>query len=116
VVQRTGLAIDHAIGQLLGDIGDRLELVRPVEALARLERRLAVLDPELQAIAVELDLVHPARFGRRAVDQLGELRLDEAGIAAPSSAWPCCRAPWPCAAALLVALPDRARAALLRRS
>ena len=84
------LAVDDAVRQLLGRLGDRLELLRPVEALAGLQRRLAVLDAQLQAIAVELDLVRPAGAARRTLDQLGELRLDEvrhrADLLRP---WPC---------------------------
>ena len=42
-------------------------------------RRLAALDAQLQAVAVELDLVAPARARRRPVHRAGELRRDEAG-------------------------------------
>ena len=107
-IERHRLAVDHAIGQLLGLFGGRLELLRPVQALARAQARLAVLDPQLQAIAVELDLVRPARLRRRALNQLAELRLDESRYLADlarlglSFGEGCL-----VAAALLGALPDR---------
>ena len=53
-------------GRLLGLLGDGGELLRPVQPLARAQRRLAVLDAQLQAIAVELDLVRPAGVRRAA--------------------------------------------------
>jgi len=115
LVQRAGFAVYHAVRQLPGDVRDRLELCRPVETLARLECRLAAGDAQLQAIAIELDLVHPARRRRRLIDQLGELRLDEGrdgadllrlGLGLRRHRRP--------AAALLVALPDRAGGALPR--
>ena len=63
---------------------------RPLRVL---QRGLAVHDAQLQAIAVELDLVHPAGSGRRLLDQLGELRLDERRAwRGPSSPSPCSRA------------------------
>ena len=77
-VERHGLAVDHAVRQGLRLLRDGGEFLRPVQPLACAQHRLAVLDPQLQAIAVELDLVSPAGAGRRLLDQLGELRLDEA--------------------------------------
>ncbi len=77
VVQRAGLAVDQAVRQGLGVAGDLPELRRPVEAGAGLQRRMAVLDAQLQAIAVELDLVAPAGPLRRTVHRLGELRRHE---------------------------------------
>ena len=56
---------------------DGAELVGPVQPLAGLQRRLAVLDPQLHAIAVELDLVAPAVAARRPLDRGAELRRDE---------------------------------------
>ena len=48
-----------------------------------LQRRLAVLDAQLQAIAVELDLVHPARPGRRGCStSLASCGSMKSGIAA----------------------------------
>ena len=57
----------------------RLELVGPVEALARLQRRVAAGHAQLHAIAVELHLVTPAVAARRAIDELAQLRFDELG-------------------------------------
>ena len=51
-------------GSFAACFGDRRELLRPVEALARAQPGLAVLDAQLQAIAVELDLVRPSRPAR----------------------------------------------------
>ena len=64
-------------GRLAASSGDRAELRGPVEALAGLQRGLAVLDAQLDAIAVELDLMHPARRRRRARERVAELRRDE---------------------------------------
>ncbi len=77
LVERHGLAVDHAVRQALGLQGDGGEFLRPIQPLARAQRRLAVADAQLQAIAVELDLVRPAGAAGRLLDQLGELRLDE---------------------------------------
>jgi hypothetical protein len=77
--QGAGLAVDQARGKRLRVLGDLAELRRPVEAGAGLQRRAAVLDAQLQAIAVELDLMAPAGPLRRAVHRLGELRRHEAG-------------------------------------
>ena len=75
---------------------------------------LPSLDAQLQAIAVELDLVRPAGPAGRLLDQLGELRLDEfryrrdlAGLGLGG------RDRGLLAAVLLVALPHRAGRALL---
>ena len=67
----------------------RGELRRPVQPLARAQRRLAVLDAQLHAIAVELDLMHPARAGRRPLDQLGRAAARRSR-ASPRPSWP-----WP---------------------
>ena len=95
-----------ASGKRRGLRGDRREFVGPVEALAGLQARLAVLHAQLDAIAVEFDLVHPAGAGGRPVDRLAQLRRDEvqaavrrpgvtlgAGLAA--SLRPCPAAPRP---------------------
>ena len=107
-IERHRLAIDHAVRQLRRLLGDRRELLRPVEALARAQPGLAVLDAQLQAIAVELDLVRPSGLRGRALDQLAELRFDE-GRHLADLAW--LRLAFGegrlVAAALLVALPDR---------
>jgi hypothetical protein len=49
----------------------------PVEALAGLQAHLAILNPQLNAIAVEFDFVQPAGPGRRASNRLAQLRRDE---------------------------------------
>ena len=77
LVQRHDLAVEQAIGQRARGLGDAAELGGPVEPLARAKLCVAVFDAELHAIAVELDLVRPARLRRGALDQLAELRLDE---------------------------------------
>src|SRR4029450_10383689 len=108
-IERHRLAVDHAIRQLLRLLGSRLELLRPVQALARAQARLAVLDAQLQAIAVELDLMRPAGRGGGTLDQLAELRLDEgrhlADLARLGLAF---REGGLVATTLLVALPDGA--------
>ncbi|MHC2386025.1 hypothetical protein ACVIHB_000841 [Bradyrhizobium liaoningense] len=77
MVERDDLAVDHRVGQRSRFLGNGGELAGPVETLARLQRRLAVLDPELHPVAVELDLVAPALVGRRPLHQRTELRRDE---------------------------------------
>src|SRR6185312_5918962 len=73
--------VDEAVRQRRRRFGKDAELARPVETLARAQGGLTVLDPKLQAIAVELHLVRPARARRRALDQLAELRGNELGQA-----------------------------------
>src|SRR5205823_11041007 len=77
VIERDDLAVDHHIRHRTRLLRNRSELVGPVETLAGLQRRLAVLDAKLYAIAVELDLVAPAFAGRRALDRRAELRRHE---------------------------------------
>ena len=77
-VQRHDLAVDDAVAETRGGLGQRGELLRPVQTLARQQRRDAGGDPQLHAIAVELDLVDPAGLGRRPLDQLAQLRRHEA--------------------------------------
>src|SRR5262249_17281782 len=112
--ERDRLAVDHAVGKLLGRLGDGREFLRPVEALAGAQDRLAILDAQLQAVAVELHLVRPAARRRRALDQLGELGLDELrhrlDLLGPSTRL---GEGGRVAPAFLVALPHRAGAALL---
>lgn len=73
-VRRAGIRLDDQFavdqgspgGQRLQGGHDRLaEPARPVEPAARQQLHATALDPCLQAIAVELDLVQPARAGRR---------------------------------------------------
>ena len=52
-------------------------LLGPIETLAREQTDLAVVEPGLDAIAVELDLVHPALAARRRRAQGGERRRHE---------------------------------------
>ena len=61
-------------GRPAAGLRDRGELRRPVEPLARAHDGLAVLDAQLHAIAVELDLVHPVLPRGRAAHALAELR------------------------------------------
>ena len=49
-----------ASGSDFASLRDGAELFGPVQPLARVQRDLAVLDPQLHAVAVELDLVAPA--------------------------------------------------------
>src|SRR6185437_11906895 len=65
--------------KLLDRGGDGREFHRPVETFARLERDLAAVEPRLQAIAVELDLVNPVAGAWRLVRQGREARFDEIG-------------------------------------
>ena len=76
-IERHYLAVDHGIGQVGGGVPDRAEALGPVEALAGLQQGLPARHRELHAVAVELDLVHPAGAGRRSLDRPAELRRDE---------------------------------------
>src|SRR5262249_33859666 len=74
------LAVDQRLAQrqLFEGRADRLaELVGPIETAPGEQSYLAAVDARLQAIAVELDLVHPAAALRRLALQGGEARLDE---------------------------------------
>jgi hypothetical protein len=75
------LAVDQrAARRQLGDSsGDVGELARPIEPLAREQAHVTVLQPRLNAVAVELDLVHPALAARRGRAQRGERRRHEVG-------------------------------------
>ena len=122
LVERHRLTVEDAVRQRLSLPGDGRELPGPVEALAGAKLSLAILDAKLQAIAVELHLMRPACRGRRSLDQLGQLRLDERrhrgdrpdrrlGLAFHFRF--SLRGHSGLAAVLLVALPDGAGAALL---
>src|SRR5581483_7095734 len=76
-VERHRLPIDQTIRQCSGGVGYGGESLRPVEPLAREQRGAATLHPQLQPVAVELDLVHPAALLRRPRQQSAERRLDE---------------------------------------
>ena len=77
MVERDDLAVDQHVGQRAALLGDRRELVGPVQPLAGLQRGLATLDAQLHAVAVEFDLVAPclAALGGRSTN--AELRRDE---------------------------------------
>src|SRR6185503_2848728 len=76
-VERDDLSVDQAVRQPAAVTRDLGELVRPVEPLAGANGRLAVRDAHLHAIAVELDLVAPARLRRGALDESCQLRRHE---------------------------------------
>jgi hypothetical protein len=78
LVHRDDLTVDDAVGQPRGLVRHPAEAVGPVEALAREAGRLAVLDVDLDAVAVQLDLVDPAGAVRGPLRPARQLRLDEA--------------------------------------
>ena len=78
VIECHNLSVDDGIGQVGRSLGNSAELPGPVEAFAREHRRGAILDVELHAVAVELDLVNPVVALRRPGKGLAELRMDEA--------------------------------------
>ena len=78
-VERHDLAIDDPVRQPGAGAGDGAEPAGPVQPLARAQDGTAAFDAELNAVAVELDLVQPTLAGRRTLDGLAELRLDELG-------------------------------------
>ena len=69
MVEGDDFSVDDAIGQRAGGRRDRAEFGRPIQALAGLQGHVAVLDPHLDAIAVEFDLVDPIAAGRRPLDR-----------------------------------------------
>src|SRR5690606_18348811 len=73
------LAVDKAWRQVERSQvrGERLELVGPVLPAARIDAHLVARARDQRAVAVELDLVHPAIPGRNRVDQRRELRAAE---------------------------------------
>ena len=101
-------------GRLAPALRDLRELRRPVEALAGPQRRLAALDAQLHAVAVELDLVGPARpGGGRSTAWPAAARRSPAGPAALSFGAGGRALRRPCGAASAASprlrLPDRAR-------
>ena len=76
-IERGDFAVDDAVGKFRCERGDRLELVGPVQALARLQRRFVASDAQLHAIAVELRFVRPLVAARRLLHELAQLGLDE---------------------------------------
>ena len=77
MVQRDDFTVDQRIGQRLGCSRESAELAGPVQSLAGQQRDLAILDPQLHAVAVELDFMAPAVRVRRPLDGGAELRRDE---------------------------------------
>jgi len=71
--------VDHGgLGRQLGDCGrDVGKLTRPIEAFAGEQLHVAVIEPSLNAVTVELDLVDPAGAGRRRAPQRGQRRRHE---------------------------------------
>ena len=115
------LAVEQrGIGRQRCDRGrDRLEAMRPIQALAGQQAHLAVIEPRLDAIAVELDLVQPfgaARRGRRAGSQGSAARSRAARVAicAPRAALLSARPPLPRPRALARAAPTFAASFGLR--
>ena len=76
-VEGDDLPIDDAVWKVRGRLGDRVKLRRPVQALARSQSGRPVLDPELNPVAVEFDLVNPILSARRTVNTFAELGRDE---------------------------------------
>ena len=77
VVQRDDFAVDQRIRQRLGCSRDGAELVGPVQPFSGQQRYIAILDPQLHAVAVELDFMAPAVRVRRPLDGGAKLRRDE---------------------------------------
>src|SRR5260221_3954292 len=78
---RHNLAIDQsAFSWQFGDrVRDRGKFSGPVEALTREEFYPAAVQPGLDAVSVEFDLVQPVVAVRRLVTRRGETRCDECG-------------------------------------
>ena len=79
MIERNNLAVDDGIRKFRSLLGNRGKFLGPVETLAGSQRDVAVFDPHLDPIAVELDLVHPVAAGGRIFDRCAQLRLDEIG-------------------------------------
>src|SRR6516165_6498294 len=77
LVKGYDFAVDESVGKLASLLCDRRKLFDPIQALARLQARLAILDAQLNTIAVELDFVAPALPTRRALDRGAEFGGDE---------------------------------------
>src|ERR1700678_922489 len=76
-VEGTDLAIEDRIRELPGRGRDGLKSGGPIQALAGLQRNLAVEHPRLDPVAIELDLVDPSASRRRAVQGVAKLRRNE---------------------------------------
>ena len=59
MVERDDLPVNDAVRQSGCNGRDRAEFGRPVQTLAGLQGNFAVLDPQLDAVTVKLDLVDP---------------------------------------------------------
>ncbi len=77
VIEGGHLPVDKRIGQAARGPGDRGELACPVEARAGEEFGLAIFHAQLDAIAVEFDLMHPTRPGGWPLDRAAKLGFDE---------------------------------------
>ena len=77
LIQRDDFAVDDAVGQLGGVLGDCAEAVGPIKTLARADDRAALFNPDLRSIAVEFHFVCPTGLVRRPVNQFAQLRLNE---------------------------------------
>ncbi len=77
-VERDDLAVDQAVRERFGIAGDGGELPGPIDASAGADDPDAVVNAQLCAVSIELDLMTPSRLRGRAIDQLAELRFDEA--------------------------------------
>ena len=78
---RYQFAVDQrGLGWQVGDsFGNGRKLFGPVEAAAREQLHLAAVEPSLDAIAVEFNLVDPVVAVRRVVDERGQTRFDKCG-------------------------------------
>src|SRR5437868_837426 len=77
VIERNDLAVDDRVRKVASFFCEGGEFLRPVESLASPERDFTILDPHLNAIAVELDFVCPAVTSRRPFDRRAKLRRNE---------------------------------------
>ena len=81
-VERAQLPVDHGVRPAGGVGGQGGEAIAPVQTLAGAQGRLAAADADLDAVAVELDLMGPAGRAGRMVRDLAKLDRDKGGRAA----------------------------------
>ena len=79
MVESDDFSVHDAIRQLAGGPRYRAELGCPIEPLPGLQGNLTALNPHLNAVSVEFDLVDPIAPGRRSLDRNTQLRSDERG-------------------------------------
>ena len=79
VVEGDDFSVHNAIRQLAGGPRYRAELGRPIEPLPGFQGNLTALNPHLNAVSVEFDLVDPIAPCRRSLDRSTQLRSDERG-------------------------------------